>query len=119
MMIGKKACGNCKNPCQKCRAERIGNLNAEAMAALNRGEMETAEEGLRAALEHAEAGNMPIHAANIHNGLALLFSACGDVDRALTHYAEALELADGRIYGDHALLQALHRNLARTMMAEA
>lgn len=118
-MSEKKICGNCKNPCQKCRAKRIGHLNAEAMAALNCGEMETAEEQLREALEHAEAGNMPIHAANIHNGLALLFSACGDLDRALTHYAEALELADGRIAGDHALLQALHRNLARAVMAEA
>jgi tetratricopeptide (TPR) repeat protein len=111
-----KSCGKCKNPCRKCRARRIGELNAEAMAALNAGDATEAEARLREALELAEADDMPIQAANLHNSLALVFSMGGRMEPALTHYAEALDLADGRIRGDHALLQTLHRNLARTLV---
>ncbi|MFP4033515.1 MAG: hypothetical protein ACLFRG_02340 [Desulfococcaceae bacterium] len=118
-MSEKKTCGRCENPCQKCRAKRISQLNAEAMAAMNRGEMDQAEERLGEALALAAAGNMAVHEANIHNSLALVCSVRGDVDRALTHYGDALDLTDGRICGEHALLQALHRNLARTLVSQA
>ncbi len=116
-MSETKSCGKCKNSCQKCRAKRIGELNALGMAAMNRGETNEAEERLREAL--ALAGEMPVQAANVHNSLALVCSVRGDMDRALTHYGEALDLTDGHICGEHALLQALHRNLARTLAPEA
>jgi Flp pilus assembly protein TadD len=117
-MSETKSCGKCKNPCKKCRAKRIGELNAQGMAAMNRGEMDQAEARLGEALDEARAGEMAVHEANIHNSLALVRSVRGDMERALTHYAEALDLTDGRICGDHALLQTLHRNLARTLMPE-
>ena len=118
-MSETKSCGKCKNPCKKCRAKRISELNAQGMAAMNCGEMDQAEERLRQALTLAAPGNMALHEANIHNSLALVCSVRGETDRALTHYGDALDLTDGRICGDHALLQTLHRNLARTLVPDA
>lgn len=113
------------SPCSwRCGTIRQANLAArEGMQSLNQGDMARAEALERKALSLIfSLGGFPVLRARLHNNLGVVLAQAGRNAEALRHFAQALQLVQGRVDEEtrfHQALAANHSALAKQFPALA